>query len=137
MKLAPIFSVGLLVLGTLGLSACGGHKYHLVPSFTVPAATGKVDVGHDDNGTTYDLKVRHLAKPQNLTPPETAYVVWVQRPGLEAQNAGVLTVNDDLNGEFRGTTPYKSFDLFVTAEPNPRASLPSGPRVLQQHMDAA
>jgi hypothetical protein len=43
-----------------------------------------------------------------------------------------LRVNtDDMAGSFRTKTPYKSFDIFVTAEDNPKPDSPSGTEVLR------
>jgi len=131
---ATIFVVGIAIAFTL--TACGGgHHYKLNPSMNVPAATGTVDVGHDQNGnTTIDLKVRHLAKPDSLTPPKVVYVVWIERSGLAAENQGALQLNDNLEGEFKTTLPYKKFEIFVTAEDNPHATGPSGQEVLRQQV---
>jgi hypothetical protein len=78
--------------------------------------------------------VDHLAKPEHLSPAKQAYVVWIQPEGKEATNEGVLRVNDELKGDFRANTPYKKFDLFVTAEDTPTATSPSGPEIMRQHM---
>src|SRR6202012_1275114 len=91
-----------------------------------PAADGYVKAGHDRNGnTSYHISVHHLATPTELTPAKSNYVVWIQRPGQAPENAGVLKVNDKLEGTFESATPYKEFDIFVTAEDNPRAEMPS------------
>jgi predicted small lipoprotein YifL len=124
-----------LTLVTLSLATTGcGKKVPLTAAPTVPAAAGTLDVGSDQNGnTTFDLRVKHLAKPENLTPPASAYVVWVQPRGEALQNQGQLTVNGDLSGEFKGTTPSKNFDVIVTAENNPQVSAPTGQEVMRQH----
>lgn len=105
----------------------------LQPGTIVPAAQGKVDLGHDRNGnTTVDVDVKHLAPPTSLTPPKNFYVVWIQPPNQQPQNVGTLTVNpNSLGGSFRTTTPSKNFDIIVTAEDNPRPQSPSGPVVLR------
>lgn len=132
-KYATSFIIAAAV--ALTLTACGGHKYKLNPSMTVPAATGTVQAGHDKNGnTTVDLKVRHLAKPANLTPSRVVYVVWIQRPGMGPENQGQLQVGDNLEGEFKTTVPYNNFEIFVTAEDNPHTSVPSGQEVLRQRV---
>jgi hypothetical protein len=114
---------------------CGGKKVPMNASTSVPAAAGHADIGSDQNGnTTVDLKVHHLAKPEALTPPATAYVVWIQPSGQSPQNQGRLQVNSDLDGEYKTNTPYKKFDLFVTAENNPQATTPSGPEVMRQQV---
>jgi hypothetical protein len=104
----------------------------------MPAAQGEAEVGHDKNGNQeVKLTVRHLAKPETLTPPKQAYVVWVQPSGEQPKNSGVLRIDSELKGEFRTNTPYKKFDLFVTAEDSPTATSPSGPEVMRQQIQAS
>jgi hypothetical protein len=129
-----IFGVIILIAASLTM-ASAAHKYKLNPSSIVPAAAGEIDVDKDRNGNTaLDLKVKHLAKPDNLTPPQTAYVVWIQSQGGNPENQGQLKVNDKLEGEFKTVTPYKSFQIFITGETNPNATTPSGPEVLRQQI---
>jgi hypothetical protein len=97
-----------------------------------PAAEGKVTSSTDRNGNTeIDVQVKHMAAPQAMTPPQQAYVVWVQPRGKEAEVLGTLRVNDDLEGSLKATTPYKDFDIFVTAENNPKPETPSSLVVLK------
>lgn len=122
---------------TLALIAigCAGHRYHLVPAPSVPAASGSVQVKTDQNGNdVIDLKVKHLAEPSALTPPSNTYVVWIQPPGKPPINQGELRVGDNLEGEFKTTTPYKRFQLFVTAENQAKVAAPSGQRLLRQEI---
>jgi hypothetical protein len=129
-----ISGVVILVVTSLTI-ASASHKYKLNPSSIAPAATGEVEVDKDKNGnTTINLKVKHLAKPENLSPPQTSYVVWIQKPGGDPENQGQLKVNGKLEGEFKAVTPYKSFQIFITGETNPNASAPSGPEVLRQQI---
>ena len=99
---------------------------------SVPAATGKAHLDKDKNGNLrLKLEVDHLAKPGALTPARQSYVVWVQPRGKEAQNQGVLKVKDNLEGSFENTVPNADFEVFVTAEDNPAAQMPSGPKLLR------
>ena len=72
-----------------------------------------------------------MATPQSLTPARNAYVVWVQPRGKDAEMLGVLRVNQDLEGSLKATTPYKDFDIFVSAEDNPKPEAPSGMVILK------
>ena len=129
-----VFGVVLLVVASLTI-ASASHKYKLNPSSIVPAATGDIDIDKDKNGNdAIDLKVKHLAKPENLTPPQTTYVVWIQSQGGNPESQGQLKVNDNLEGEFKTVSPYKSFQIFITGETNPNATTPSGPEVLRQQI---
>jgi hypothetical protein len=98
----------------------------------VPAAQGEVDVSKDKNGNIkLKIKVDHLAKPENLSPPQTVYVVWIQAPGGNPENQGQLKVDDKLKANFETAAPPKTFDLFITAEQDGLAHAPSGPEVLR------
>ncbi len=125
-----ILSLALVLTGALGHAA---KKYPMAASASVPAATGNVEVGADRNdNSTVKVNVEHLANPGSLTPPETAYVVWIQQRGSDQpDNAGVLEVGNDLKGTLETTTPYKAFDIFVTAENNRAAQSPNGPQILK------
>src|SRR5215213_3080912 len=75
----------LTVLTTVG----SAKKFPLTAAESVPAARGEVDVGRDKNGNTkVELKVEHLAAPENLTPPKAAYIVCFQERGAEPLNQG-------------------------------------------------
>jgi hypothetical protein len=125
-----ILCVLLSALLCSGLASA--KKYALTPATIVPAAAGDLDVGNDKNGNKeVKVNVRHLAKPEGLTPPKTVYVVWFQQPGGNPERAGLLKVNSKLEGSFETTTPYKAFDLSITAEDDPTIKSPSGPEVLR------
>jgi hypothetical protein len=115
-----------------GIVALADTQAKLRNGDLTPAADGYVKAGHDRNGNTdFHISVHHLAEPSQLTPAKANYVVWIQRPGQPPENAGVLKVNDKLEGTFDSATPYKQFDLFVTAEDNPKAQMPSSMEVLR------
>ena len=116
--------------------ALAEKKFDMKTSSSVPAAVGRAILEHDRNkNVQVTLEVQHLAKPQSLAPAKGTYVVWIQPEGQEANNVGVLRVNDDLKGDFRTTTPYKKFDLFVTAEDSPTVSSPSGTEIMRQQLE--
>ncbi len=116
--------------------AMAEKKVEMKTSSTVPAAGGRAILAHDRNKNVRgSLGGRHLAKPQSLAPAKDTYVVWIQPEGQEANNVGVLRVNDELKGDFRTTTPYKKFDLFVTAEDSPTVSTPSGTEIMRQQLE--
>ena len=122
----------LLLVFTLGVAATlAWADIPMIADNAVPAATGGVSLDQDKNGnTTMSVHVQHLARPAALTPPADYYAVWVQAPGQDAKYIGNLAVDKDLKGELRSVVPYKAFDVFVTAESNPRPETPSGLRVL-------
>ena len=128
----------LLMLLALCLTvavSCGKKHANLNPAASVPAATATAELTHDDNGNTIvDLKVKHLAKPENLSPPRSVYVVWIQPRDGAPIKQGQLQVNSNLEGEFKSPTTYKTFEIFVTAEDASSVTQPQGQEVLRQNV---
>jgi hypothetical protein len=125
--------IASLAIGLLAVTnVATAKKFPLTADKSVPAARGQVDVGRDKNGNTrVELEVEHLAAPENLTPPRTAYVVWFQESGAEPLNQGALKPNKSLKANFKSITPLKNFAIFVTAEADSNAKTPSGSEVLR------
>lgn len=96
-----------------------------------PAALGeaKVRVG-ENNNTRIDLDIRHLAPPQNLTPPKSVYVVWVQAPDGKFTNLGQITPDLSRRVDFSAVTPLRVFRILITAENRVLAGSPSDQIVL-------
>ena len=109
-----------------------GREDRLVNTGAAPAAEGKVTTDNDRNGNTHvDVQVKHMATPQSLTPAKQTYLVWVQPRGKDPELLGALRVNEDLEGSLKATTPYKDFEIFVTAEENMRPESPSSMVILK------
>jgi hypothetical protein len=125
--LALITAVSLLAV------AAFADEFPMRNSTTEPAAVGVVHANTDRNGNLdVEVAVKHLAPPQRLAPPHQNYVVWVQAPGKQPENIGMLRINgDDMAGSLRTKVIYRSFDIFVTAEDNPHPDSPMGPEVLR------
>ncbi len=112
--------------------AHAGKKFPMTAATIVPATRGEVEVDNDNNGNTkIKMNVEHLAHPESLTPPETAYVVWLQERNGTPENQGRLKVDKKLKASFETVTPARNFDLFVTAEQDALAKTPGGPEVLR------
>jgi hypothetical protein len=125
--------VSIAILAIAASIACGGRNVHMTPASTQPAAQGIATLKHDKNGNlTVDLKVKHLAHPQNLTPPKSTYLVWIQPSNGEVHKLGELRVNDKLEGEFKAPVATSNFQILVTAEDGPTVTQPSGAEVLRQ-----
>lgn len=126
-------ATSLMVLAFLAFSLLSrAETVKLRSSSTVPAAEGDIYIENDDNGNTVlTVHVKHLAKPSELTPPKSNYIVWIQEEGKNAEAFGNIQVNKDLKGEVKGTTPHKKFDVFITAEDNSRPEGPSGAEVMR------
>lgn len=125
--------MALFVVFTFLLTAAvWGREDRLTNTGANPAAEGKVVSNNDRNGNTdVEVQVKHMATPQSLTPAKTAYIVWVQPRGKDPEMLGVLRINENLEGSLKAATPYKDFDLFITAEENPKPDLPSDMVILK------
>ena len=121
-----------LTFALLCTVAYAAKKYPMTAASIVPGARAEVAIGKDKNGNTrLEMKVQGLANLENLTPRASAYVVWLQERGGNSANRGQLKVNKNLKAIFVTVTPLKSFDVFVTAEQDPRTDGPSGQEVLR------
>jgi hypothetical protein len=125
-----------IIAGALVASTgCGPKKVSMDTTAAQPAAQGRAELSKDDNGNTVvTLKAKHLARPENLSPAKQVYVVWIQPRGEQPMNQGVIKPGDNLEAEFKSRTPYKNFDIFVTAEDSPTATSPTGTEVMRQHL---
>lgn len=109
----------------------GGKKVQMMAGKDTPAARGTVIVDTGKNGNTaLDIKAQSLAPPSALKPAENVYVVWVQSPGEAPKNLGQLMVNPDESAELKTKTPYKRFEVFITAEGTAQVEEPQGTQVL-------
>lgn len=126
-------TLGWLTIATAFTVAACANKVTMNRSEAVPAAEGRVQVAKESNNMReIQLKVRHLAPPERVSAQASHYVVWLQPmiPEAGPSNLGVLSLGDNQEGQMDATTPYKSFQLFVTAEQDPQSTEPSGDRLL-------
>jgi hypothetical protein len=112
----------------------GGTTYHMSASSMVPAASGTVQAKTDHHNVNLDVKVSNLAKPANLVPPATVYLVWVRPEGESAIKQGAIHINDDLDGELKVVTTSRNFEVMITAENSVNATAPTGPDVLHTNV---
>jgi hypothetical protein len=125
-------AVLLFVLALLSSAALAAKTFPLTSSQAVPGAAGKVEVKKDKNDNNeVTINTEHLAQPGMLTPPASTYVIWFQEQNGEPMNQGDLKVGKSLKSEFKATTHFTNFDVFVTAEGDPMTKSPSGQVVLR------
>lgn len=109
----------------------GGRKVHMMAGTATPGAQATIVIKQGkNNNEELDIKAQALAPPSSLNPAENVYVVWIQPPGQAPQNHGRLEVNQNEQAELHTETPYRRFKVFITAEQNPQAQMPMGPKVL-------
>lgn len=137
-------AVIVLLAGVLSLSCSSmmGNKdsreLQLTGSPSLSSAQGTAKVSTTDDGNTQiDLDVKHLAPPEKVNAGATAFVVWVKDVNSETNphNLGALKVDENLNGSMKAVTSLRSFDLYVTAEPNATADQPTGEQLLRTNVE--
>ena len=107
-------------------------NFPMTAATIVPGAQGDVNVDKDKNGNTrLKMSVKHLARPDSLTPPMTTYIIWLQERGGTPESQGQLKIDKHLKADFQTVTPSRNFDLFVTAEQDTTPKAPTGPEVLR------
>jgi hypothetical protein len=123
-----LFLLVSLLLSTLAWA----REDRLINTGAAPAAEGKVITDTDRNGNTgVEVQVKHMATPQSLTPPRQAYLVWVQPRGKDPELLGALRVNENLEGSLKAATPYKDFEILITAEDSVKPESPSSAVILK------
>jgi hypothetical protein len=125
----------LLVALALCLAGCG-TIYPLTADPSIPFAEGQLMASaRDDGGVDIDLSTAHMGDPGKLSPEATAYVVWIRPLGGEgvgaAENVGAFKPNPDLKGFLTFRTRHREIEVFVTIEPAPDATQPTGRVVLR------
>jgi hypothetical protein len=125
-------AVAMLALGVTAWA----KTYTMQATPLTPGATGTVDVNADKSGgnTEVTIKVDHLARPTQLTPPANEYVVWIDAEGGAPQNQGVLQVGDNEKGDLKMTTTSSKFRILVTAESDAHPKTPSNRIVLKSEV---
>lgn len=134
---AWVMTVTVLPACSTTRSMVGGggarQTWSLTGSEKVPAAQGRVDVqlGSDGNQKVA-VHVKHLAPPSRVFDGAQHYIVWLlpQQGAGAPQNLGVLGLNEKLEGKLTSQTPYRNFEVLITAESQPNATEPSGNRVM-------
>ena len=133
-----ILSLSAVLAITLAMSGCsilgigGDGESRLSTSPSLPSVEGRAKFGVTANdNTNITLTVKHLPRPERLSPPASNYVVWLRATKeAAAQSIGALVVDKDLNGKLVTETALHSFDLFITAEDSSQVQQPSGPPLL-------
>jgi len=122
--ICTLFAAGMLTLaGCSSPGIMGGTSTaSLAPGPQTPAAKGQVSIDRKDRDPTGNneiaLEVEHLPPPSELGDEFTTFVVWITPEGAEEPlNIGELQYDpEDRNGTLDIVTPYRDFDITVTAE---------------------
>ncbi len=127
-----LFSIAPVILGVWLFPHA---KIVMSSSQSVPAAKGIIYATHDGNkNTKLELSVHYLAQPEALTPPASAYVVWLHPENDAPQNKGELRIDKNRNGGLTIVTSLKRFEIYITPESSAQATEPTGEHVLSANI---
>ena len=129
-RLAPRLSAFLCVLVLASSPACAGH-YKLDAEGPTYAAQAKISVKVNKTGVrSFRVVMIHLAPPARIDPANKGYMVWIAVPGQATVKAGFLSYSERRRrGVLSATTPHAKFEVIVTIETDPSATVP-GPKVI-------
>ncbi|MFW6057749.1 MAG: hypothetical protein ACOC9W_02730 [Persicimonas sp.] len=130
-----VFVAGALILGA---GCATTTDYDLTAGEETPAASGEVKIKEDDNNNLrLDVEVDHLPNPGNLAAGLNTYVVWLEPTGADRMvNLGQLEIDeDDRTGKLEATTPYRNFNIYITAEETGQPSQPSDRMIMRRQID--
>ncbi|NDP22324.1 MAG: hypothetical protein GZ091_14770 [Paludibacter sp.] len=130
-----VFLMSALVLITsitvsLSMSSCA-TKTPFLTSTVIPAAQGTVQVKKDANKNyVITIELSNLAPSTRLTPPMTAYVVWLVTADNMNKNLGQVNtstnfMSNKLNAKFETVSGIKPTKIFITAENEASVEYPS------------
>lgn len=130
------------LMGALAVLAVGGcasltgsSKGQTVPmqqGQRTPAAAGNIDFKAGEKGNNeVTVQARYLPIPADLSPGTATYVVWLDA-GRGPVPVGTLTVTGDKrDAELKTSTPFRDFQVLVTAEQQPAPARPSSLVILR------
>ncbi|MEO5889447.1 MAG: hypothetical protein ABIQ31_04300 [Ferruginibacter sp.] len=125
----------LILFLFLLLNSCS-KKLQFLQSVAVPAADGSVKIKKDANKNySIEIKVLHLAQPDQLQPSKSNYVIWLETNEHKTRNLGQLKsssgfLSKALKASFSTVTSFDPKRIFITAEDAPDISYPTGETIL-------
>ena len=129
------FRIALLSVFILMLTSCA-RTIQFNKSVVAPGAEGKVSVKEDKNDNySFNIKVSNLAKPGDLTPPKSLYMVWLDTQGSGIKQLGQLKSTNPLftkalKASMKTVSNFRPTRIFITAEDNAQVEYPTGQEVL-------
>lgn len=127
--------IGLFSLAIIMMTSCA-RTIRFDKSAVTPGAEGKVLLKEDKNDNySLNFKISNLAKPKDLTPPKSVYVVWMETTNNDTKNLGQLKSTNPLftkalKASMKTVTTFRPSRIFITAEDNAAAEYPNGQEVL-------
>ena len=124
------FKILSFIFAAIMITACS-KKITFPVSDKVPAAEAVLDVERNDNNNyNLNLEIDNLAAPDRLSPSRRYYTVWAVTRQHGTINLGNLEVNRKNKASLEATTPYEPIRVFITAEDDREAVVPSTQKIL-------
>jgi len=127
----------VLVWMALCLVGCSKTQTYEVKGSPVALGTDAVlSVTPGDGGNqSIELEVQYLMPPDRAQPGSKYYAVWVRHQDRAPVQLGNLAYDEKKRtGTLTTTTPYKTFDLFVSPEKVAEPNFPSTVVILSQQV---
>ena len=133
-RIGTLLISAILVVGMALVGCSSTSVYQMDSGERTAGADGQLNVDQDRNGNqVVNLKVAHLPMPSRLEDGMATYVVWVYPSETQTPyNVGQIRLRDDRSGELNFTTPFRSFNMVVTAEVDGQVMAPSNQVVLRR-----
>jgi len=129
-KTKKIFLGFLTVLIMLSFSL-QAQKIPFVQSSVAPAAEGYAKINKDrNNNNVIQIRIKNLAEIERLDPAMKTYVVWMVTDRDTTANIGRINSSNSLNVSFEAVSSFQPIKIFITAEENENAQVPSEKIVL-------
>lgn len=133
MMRTPSYLVFAVLLMTL--FACGGSgEYIFVGGPRAVGLDGVAQVETVEGGNQLvSLRLQHLPPPDRMGENLSAYVVWFVADDRPTTRAGVLEYDADTReGALTATTPFRQFNILITAEAQGDVPQPSDVIIAQR-----
>ncbi len=121
-KLVTGIFYSLLAATVMFLATSCARKANFLTSSVVPAAKGTVKVKQDENNNyLIKVKIKDLAKVEQLQSSKQTYVVWMETDKGNIENLGQLISSSSLfskqkTASLETVSSFKPIRIFVTAE---------------------
>ena len=124
-------TTALAALCLLLAAGCATPEILFEVSPRLPAADASARVHYDRNhNAVLEIEVNHMAKAEQLSPPRSLYLVWVEGTEGRVFQIGRLLVDERREARFQGSTPLERFRVIISAEVNAVPMYPTQPYML-------
>jgi len=98
----------------------------------IAGADGNITISSTTtNSNRLELNVKHVGALNRISPRAKNYIVWELPVGfsMKPQSLGPLKIDKNYTGRLNTVTPFRNFDIFITAEPALNPLQPTGEKL--------